>query len=303
MRKPSQKAIASACCAAASCETSDVRAFRRELAARGYSANTEFEYRTYGDDLGRASELASDLARQNVDLIYTTFGTVGGLAAKRATESIPIVVGSAGNLVAAGIVKSLSKPGGNVTGITSLVLDLEPKRLELLKQLLPAVSQIGFFNDAENPFSVLATDLQRKAAARLGIELREYRVHRASDIDAAFSDVVRDGMTALCVDAYMPLLLGRERIVELAAQHRIAAIYPLRSFIEAGGLCSYGSDLRENAKRAAALTAKILAGARPADLPVEQSTKVELVINSKTAKALGLTVPPLLLAQADEIIE
>lgn len=252
---------------AASCETSDVRAFRQELAARGYGVNTEFEFLRYGDDLRHASELAADLARQNVDLIYTTFGTVGGLAAKRATASIPIVVGSAGDLVAAGIVKSLNKPGGNVTGITSLALELEPKRLELLKQLLPAVSQIGFFNDAENPFSVLATDLQRSAAARLGIELREYRVHKAGDIDKAFSDLVGDGLTALCVDAYMPLLVGRERIVELAAQHRIAAIYPLRSFVEAGGLCSYGSDLRENAKRAAALTARILAGARPATLP------------------------------------
>jgi putative tryptophan/tyrosine transport system substrate-binding protein len=290
---------------AASCTTSDVQTFRRELAALGYKdgVNVAFEDRPYGDDLTRIPEIVSDLVRQNVDLIYSTFGTVGGLAAKRATTSIPIVVGSAGDIVGAGMAKSLGHPGGNVTGITSLALELEPKRLELLKQLLPTVSRIAFFHDTENTYSVLATKEQRIAAAQLGVDLKEIQVHKTSDIDRAFAEVIGDRVNALCVDAYMPLLVGRDRIVELAAKHRVAAIYPFRQFVEAGGLLSYGSNLNENAKRAAALVAKILDGAKPADLPVEQSTRVELVINLKTAKALELTVPQSILARADEVIE
>ena len=290
---------------AASCTTSDVQAFREELSKLGYKdgTNVAFDYRPFGDDLTRLPGIASDLARQKVDLIYSTFGTVGGITLKRATTSIPIVVGSAGDLVAAGIVDSLSHPGGNVTGITSLALPLEPKRLQLLKQLLPTVSRIAFFHDTANTYSVLATRLQQAAAAELGIELKEFEVHRASDIDGAFAALSGDRLRALCVDGYMPLLVGRERIVELAAADRVAAIYPFRQFVEAGGLVSYGPDMGENARRAAAQVAKILSGVKPGDIPVEESTRVELVINLKTAKALGLTVPPTLVARADEVIE
>lgn len=288
-----------------SCETSDVRTFRSTLAASGYKTgvNIAFEYRSAAGELKRLPDLAADLARRKVDVIYTTFGTAAGLVAERTTGSIPIVVGSAGDLVAAGMAKSLDRPGGDVTGITSLALELEGKRLQILKELLPNVSRIAFFRDTTNPYSILATKEQRTAAARLGVELREIQVHEANDVDPAFETIVGDRLKALCVDGYIPLLASRDRIVDLAAKHRVAAIYPLRDFVDAGGLLAYGSSLDDNAKRAAAYVRKILDGAKPADLPVERSTKVELVINLKTAKALGLTIPSAILARADEVIE
>jgi len=287
------------------CETSDVRTFRSALAALGYKEgpNVLFDYRSAAGDLKRLRALAGELVQQGNDLIYTTFGTVAGLSAKRATTSIPVVVGSAGDLVDAGIVKSLSHPGGNITGITSLALELESKRLELLTQLMPTLSRIAFFHDTTNPYSVLAVKLQRAASAQLGVELREIQVHEPTDVDQAFATIVGEQLKAVCVDGYIPLLASRDRIIELAAKHRIAAVYPFKHFVEAGGLLSYGSSLDENAKRAAALVGKILAGAKPGEIPVEQSTKVELIVNLKTAKALDLIVPPALLATADEVIE
>ncbi len=287
------------------CATAVVVTFREALSALGYKdgSNVVFEYRSAEGNLKRLPDLADDLVRQKVDVIYTTFGTVAGLVAKRATASIPVVVGSAGDLVAAGIVKSLNRPEGNVTGITSLLLELEGKRLQFLKELLPSTSRIAFFRDTTNPYSVLAIKEQQIAAARLGVELKEIQVHETTDVDEGFATIVSDRLTALCVDAYIPLLVSRDRIIELAAKHHIAAVYPFRDFVDAGGLFSYGPNLNDNAKRAADQVGKILNGAKPADLPVERSTKVELVINLKTAKTLGLTVPPLLLARADEIIE
>jgi putative ABC transport system substrate-binding protein len=288
-----------------SCETSSLRSFREALAALGYKdgANLVFEYRSAAGDLKRRPGLTNELVRKNVDVIFTAFGTAAALAAKRATASIPVVVGSAGDLVAAGIVESLNRPGGNITGVTSLLLELEGKRLQLLKEFLPDVSRIAFFRDTTNPYSVLAIERVRTAAAQLGIELREILVHETTDVDQAFATMVGDGLTALCVDAYIPLLASRDRIVELATKHRIAAIYTFRDFVDAGGLFSYGPNLNENAKRAAGLVGKILAAAKPADLPVERSTTVELVINLKTAKVLGLAVPPSIIARADAVVE
>jgi putative ABC transport system substrate-binding protein len=287
------------------CDTSDLMTFREALARSGYTEPSKvvFVYRWAGGDLKRLPDLAGDLERAGVDVIYTTFGTSAGLAAKHATESIPVVVGSAGDLVASGMVKSLGRPGGNITGITSLALELEGKRLEFLKQLLPTVSRIAFFRDTTNPYSILALKEQQIAAARLGVELSEIQFHEPSDVDAAFGTIASDGLTALCVDSYIPVLASRDRIVQLAADHRVAAIYPFRHFVAAGGLLSYGSSLDDNAKRAAEYVGKILDGAKPADLPVERSTKVELVINMRTANSLGLTVPPSILARADEVIE
>ena len=286
----------------------DVRAPQfsaKALAALGYKdgANVVFEYRSAAGDLKRLPGLTDDLVRQNVDVIFTTFGTAAALAAKRATASISIVAGSAGDLVAAGIVESLNRPGGNITGVTSLLLELEGKRLQLLKEFLPDVSRIAFFRDTANPYSVLAVDRVRTAAAQLGIELREIQVHETTDVDQAFAEMVGDGLKALSVGAYIPLLASRDRIVELAAKHRIAAIYTFRDFVDAGGLFSYGPNLSENARRAAGLVGKILGGVKPADLPVERSTTVELVINLKTANVLGLAVPPSIVARADAVVE
>ena len=288
-----------------SCATSDVETFRDALRGLGYreGSSVVFEYRSAAGKLDQLPDLASDLVRQNPDVIFTTFGTAAGLVAKRATASIPVVVGSAGDLVESGLVKSLAHPGGNVTGITSLALELEGKRLEFLRQLVPTVSRVAFFRDTSNPYSVLAIKQQQIAAAQLGIELREIQVHETTDVDAGFATIVSDQLQALCVSSYIPLVASRDRIVELAAKHGVAAIYPFRHFVEAGGLLSYGSSLNDNAKRAAAYVDKILEGTKPADLPVERSTKVELVINLKTAKALGLTIPQSILLRADEVIE
>jgi putative ABC transport system substrate-binding protein len=287
------------------CDTTDLLTFRNELSMLGYAepSSVAFEYRSAAGDLNRLPELAGDLERERVAVIYTTFGTAAGLAAKRVTAAIPVVVGSAGDLVAAGMVKSLDRPGGNVTGVTSLALELEGKRLEFLKQVVPTISRVAFFRDTTNPYSVLALKEQHIAAEQLGVEIREIQFHEPADVDPAFGTIISDGLTALCVDSYIPVLASRDRIVELAAQHHVAAIYPFRHFVDAGGLLSYGSSLDENAKRAAVYVAKILHGAKPADPPVERSTKVELVINMKVARELGLTVPQTLLARADDIIE
>src|SRR6185312_9297022 len=287
------------------CETASVRSFRESLAVRGYKdgANVAFDYRSAAGALKRLPGLADELVQQNVDVISTSLETAAGLAAKRATPFIPVVVGSAGDLVAAGIVKSLSRPGGNVTGVTSLLLDLEAKRLELLKEFLPRASRIAFFRDTTNPYSILAIERVRAAAAQLGVGLREIQVHQTTDVDQAFATIASEGLDAVCVDAYIPLLASRDRIVELAARYRIAAVYTFKDFVDIGGLFSYGPSLTENAKRSASLVGKILDGEKPADLPVEQSTKVELVINLKTARTLGIPVPPALLARADDVVE
>ena len=288
-----------------SCATPDVQTFRAALAALGYKegANVVFEYRSAEGQSKRLPELAAELAGRSVDVIYTTWGTAAGVAAKRATTAIPVVVGSAGDLVEAGIVNSLNRPEANVTGITSLALELEGKRLQFLKELVPGVARIAVFRDTSNPYSVLAMQQLRAAAAQLGVTLDEIEVHLASDVDQGFATIARERVKALCIHSYRPVLASRDRIVALAAERGVVAVYPLREYVDAGGLMSYGANLSDNAQRAAAQVAKILDGAKPADLPVERSTRVELVINLKTAKALGLTVPPALLARADEVIE
>jgi ABC-type uncharacterized transport system substrate-binding protein len=287
------------------CTTAAVRTFRRALAALGYreGANIVFEYRSAAGDLKRLPDLAGDLVRRRVDVIFTTWGTAPGLAAKRATTTIPIVVGSVGDPVAAGLVKSLSRPGGNVTAIASLALQLEGKRLQFLMELMPGLSRAAVFRDTANPYSVLAMKQQRRAAAALGLKLTEIEVDRSSDVGPGFSAIRRQGLNALCIHAYIPVLASLKRIVALAAKYHIVAVYPLRDYVDAGGLMSYGASLDANARRAAADVAKILRGAKPADLPVEQSTRVELVVNLKAAKGLGLTIPPSILARADEVIE
>jgi ABC-type uncharacterized transport system substrate-binding protein len=287
------------------CTSSGVRAFRQALGKLGYTegSNVVFDYRSLAGDLKRLPTLAAGLVRQRVDVIYTTWGTAPGLAAKRATTTIPVVAGSVGDPVAAGLVASIRRPGGNVTAIASLALQLEGKRLQLLHQLLPSVRRIAVFRDTANPYSVLAIRAQRKAAARLGLELREIEVHRAGDVEAGFATIRREHLRALCIHAYVPVLASRNRIVALAARDRIAAIYPLRDYVDAGGLLSYGASLEANARRAAADVGEILKGSKPADLPVERSTRVALVIDLRVAKALGLTVPQSILARADEVIQ
>jgi len=282
-----------------------VGAFREGLSTLGYrdGANIAFDFRSADGKLELLPDLASDLVKQNVDVIFTTWGTAAAQAAKRATATIPIVVGSAGDLVAARLVTSLNRPGGNVTGISSLALELEGKRLELLKQLVPTISRVAVFRDSTNAYSILAMKQERAAADRLAVKIREIQLGHASDLNEAFATILRERLQALSIHAYVPVLASRDRIVELAAKHRVVTIYPLRDFVTAGGWLSYGASLVENAKRAAIFVDKILKGTKPADLPVEQPTKFELVINLKTAKALGLAIPPSILVRADQVIE
>lgn len=288
-----------------SCDSVAVKTFRQALSSIGQKNEfaVVFEERAAAADLNRLPALADELVKESVDVIYTTWGTATGAAAKRATASVPVVVGSAGDLAAAGIVKSLSRPEANVTGITSLALELEGKRVELVKDLLPKVSRIAVFRDSGNPYSVLAVRRQRLAAAKLGIEIKEMQVAQAGDVERAFASVDAEGVEALCVHAYVPVLASRDKIVALAAARRLPGVYPLRDYADAGGLMSYGASLNDNARRAAAQVGKVLAGAKPAEIPVEQSTRVELVINLNTAKALGITMPQSILARADEVIE
>jgi len=288
-----------------SCKTSDVEAFREALGKLGYRSGwtVGLELRSADGEIGKLPALAADLVKANVDVIYTSWGTAAALAAKQATTAIPVVVGSAGDLVAAGLVPSLHRPGGNVTGISSLALEIEGKRLELLKEVVPSVSRVAVFFGSASAYSTLAMKEKREAAGRLGLRLREIEVDRADKVDEAFATIAREGLTALSVFGYGATLAGRERIVDLANSNRVVAIYPTSEFVDAGGLISYGANLRENARLAAGYVARLLKGSKAADLPVVQPTEVELVINMRTAKALGLAIPPSVLARATETIE
>ncbi|MBI4513628.1 MAG: ABC transporter substrate-binding protein [Gemmatimonadetes bacterium] len=288
-----------------SCRGVSVDVFRETLRALGYAEgqNIVFEYRAAEGRIDRLAALAAELVSAKVDVIFTPWGTAAAQAAKRATATIPIVVAAAGDPVATGIVASLPRPGANVTGSSSLALDLEGKRLELLRQLLPRVSRVAVLWDPGNPYSALAVKQEEVTAQTLGIKLQRLLLRDVADLDAASAAMARERAEAISVHAYIPVLRDTRRIVELAARQRVPAVYPLREFVDEGGLMSYGANLADIARRAAAYVDKILKGARPADLPVEQPTRFELVINLKTAKALGITIPQSLLLRADQVIQ
>jgi putative tryptophan/tyrosine transport system substrate-binding protein len=208
-----------------------------------------------------------------------------------------------GDPVASGLVTSLARPGGNVTGLSSLTLDLEGKRLELLKDLLPALARVAVLWDPTNPYSALALEQTQQTAQHMGVQVSPVRVHAAEDFESAFATLARERPDALIVHGYIVLVQHRTRIVDFVAHHRLPTIYSLRDFVEAGGLMAYGVHLPEVYRRAAAHVDKILTGTKPADIPVEQPTKFELIINLKTARMLGLTMPPTLLALVDEVIQ
>ena len=205
--------------------------------------------------------------------------------------------------MAAGIVESLAKPGGNVTGISTLSLTLKAKRLELIKELKPSTQRVAVLWDPDNPYSSLATRTIEASAGPLGVRVLRHRVAKAADLDQAFTAIAADLPDALLVPAYLVLVAERDRIVSFAAAHRLPASYSQEEFVRAGGLMSYGIDYSALYARAAIYVDKILKGAKPADLPVEQPTKFHLSINLKTAQSLGLTIPPGVLLRADEVIE
>jgi putative ABC transport system substrate-binding protein len=225
------------------------------------------------------------------------------LAAKQATSSIPIVTATSPDPVALGLVASLARPGGNVTGVISIITELTGKRLELLKQLIPRASRVAILHDPDNRASTLQVREAERAGPALGIVVQSVDVRDQRDFDAAFLTIKRARTDALILGVNTPFIAQRRRLAELAVLHRLPMVTPAKEYAEAGGLLSYGTDYPDLFRRAATYVDKILKGAKPADLPIEQPTKFELIINLKTAKALGLTIPPSLLQRADQVIE
>jgi putative tryptophan/tyrosine transport system substrate-binding protein len=279
-------------------------AFRQGLRELGYfeGQNIAIEYRWADFKHDRASTLAVELVRLNVNVIVSTGGPIPATAAKRATKTIPIVF-TAGDPVGAGLVARLDRPGGNLTGVSILTTALNTKRLELLKEAVPRVSRVAVLANSANPATRGVLKDLEGAARGLRVKLDVLEVRERQGIDDAFAAIARAGAGALLVESDPMFETQRERIVDLAAKHRLPGIFEWREFAEAGGLLSYATNLTEMYRRLAIYVDKILKGAKPGDLPVEQPTKFELVVNLKTAKALGLTIPQSLLLRADEVIQ
>jgi putative ABC transport system substrate-binding protein len=229
--------------------------------------------------------------------------TAAALAAKRATSILPIVFLTGGDPVELGLVASLNRPGRNVTGVSFLVNKLVAKRLELVSELVPGAGTLGMLVDPNNPNAAADTKDAQEAASALGRKLLVLQASTPSELDNVFATLVGQQISALFIAANANFVVWRDRLIALAARHKIAASYTTQDFVVAGGLMSYGSNLTEAYRQVGVYAGRVLQGTKPADLPVQQSTKFELVINLRTAKALGLTVPPTLLAIADEIIE
>jgi len=247
-------------------------------------------------------ELAAELVRLNVDIIVAV-GTLGPLAAKRATSTIPIVMTAAGDPLGSGLVTGLAHPGGNVTGMSLMVPDLGGKRLELLKELLPQLSRSAVIWNAANPYPAIVFKEMQTAGRILGIEVQSLEVRSPDDLDGAFAMARQQRPDAL-ITVEDPLTMAyRKRIKDFALADQLPSLHGMTEFVAAGGLISYGANLADLYRRAASYVDKILKGAKPADLPVQQPTKFELMINLKTARALGLSIPDKLLALADEVIE
>jgi putative tryptophan/tyrosine transport system substrate-binding protein len=279
-------------------------AFRAGLRQLGYveGYNIGFEYRFADGFIDRLSDLAAELVRLNPTVIVSA-PMPANVAVRKVTSTIPIVMATGADPVGFGLVQSLSHPGGNVTGLTNFAEVLASKQLDIIREMIPRLMRIGALVNVENPLHVPQWRETQAAAAKAGLALVRFDYHVPEDLERAFDQFAREKVEALLVPPDVAFGLYRVRIVELAAKARLPAIYYSRASTQAGGLLSYGPDQTENYGRAAVFVDKILKGAKPADLPIERPTKIELVINLKTAKVLGLDVPPTLLARADEVIE
>ncbi len=283
---------------------SPLAAFRQGLSETGYveGQNLAIEYRWAEGSYDRLPALAADLVGRKVDVIFAA-STVAALAAKNATSTIPIVFFSGGDPVADGLITSLARPGGNLTGFSNLTAELNPKRLELLSELVPQARVIALLFNPNNPGTErIIRDIEEAARAK-GVQLPILKAATESEIDAAFATLVELHAGALFVGGDPFFNSRREQLVALASRHAVPAIYERREFVAAGGLISYGPSLTAAFRLIGTYAGKILKGAKPADLPVQQPTKFELVVNLKTAKALGLTLPQSMLMRADEVIE
>ena len=280
-------------------------AVRRGLSEAGYveKQNLLIDYRWANFQYDRLPALAAELVKRPVDAIFTTGSVVSALAAKAATASIPIVFANGSDPVEYGLVASLNRPGGNVTGVSWFAAELGPKRLGLLHELVPNATIVAFLSNPNNPESARQPAELQEAARAIGLQLVVLTATTPGGIDAAFTAMVQNRVGALLVGSDPFFFSRREQIVALAAEHAIPTIYAGRETAGADGLMSYGNSLADAYRRAGIHTGRILKGAKPSELPVDQATKFELIINLKTAKALGLTVPDSLLARADEVIE
>src|SRR5215472_4330382 len=283
-------------------------AFRQGLRDLGYveGKSVVIEYRDAQGKLERLPTLAAELVALKVDVIVAAAGTLAALAAKQATGTVPVVFFAVGNPVTSGLVSSLARPGGNITGLSALTPELVGKWLEILKEATPGVSRVALLRQSggtgEHTGQVVLTDAAN-AARTLGVQLQVVEVRGPADLNRAFAEIIGARAEALTVLS-TPMLTGeRTRLVDFAVKHRLPSVFSSRSFVDAGGFMSYGPSVPDMCRRAAIYVDKILKGASPADLPVEQPTKFELVINLKTANAVGLTVPQSLLVRADEVIE
>jgi putative tryptophan/tyrosine transport system substrate-binding protein len=290
--------------AASAAERTDlIAAFQRGLAESGFveGRNVVIEFRWADGHYDRLPELAAELVRRQVNVIATPGTGAAGLAAKAATATIPIVFGVGDDPVKLGLVASLSHPGGNATGVNFFSAEVVTKRMQLLRELVPGAKRVALLlnpNDAANQ----STQRDVEAAAG-GLRIVVLKATTISEIDAAFATLVRERADALFVQAGTFFSARRVQLAVLAARHKIPSTYGVRSYVATGGLMSYGTDLGDAFRQAGLYTARILKGAKPADLPVLQSTKFELAINLSTARAFGLAIPPSLLALADEVIE
>jgi putative ABC transport system substrate-binding protein len=282
-----------------------VAAFHQGLRETGYveGQTVSIEYRWAEGSYERLPALAADLVGRKVDLVVASGGPPAAQAAKRATSTIPIVFASGDDPVATGLVASLARPGGNLTGISFLVADLNPKRLELLSELVPQAKVIALLVNPKFPETERVVREVQVAARTKGLQLPILKASNEAEIDAAFASLVQLHAGALLVGSDAFLNTRREQLVALASRHAVPAMYELREAVGSGGLISYGVSFTADFRQLGIYAGKILKGAKPADLPVQQPTKFELVINLKTAKALGLTVPQSILQRADEVIE
>jgi putative ABC transport system substrate-binding protein len=260
------------------------------------------EYRWAEGNYARFAELVADLLAAKVEVLVTA-GTPSSLAIKKATTSVPVVMIAVGDPVDTGLVQSLARPGGNLTGLSSIAPDLEGKRLELLREILPNLSRVGMFMNSANPFHTLSVRQARAAAGALGIKLQLLDVRTSEDLDAAFVAILKERPEALHILADRVFLHNRARMMDFATKQRLPNVNAYLELVEAGGLMSFGPSYEDMHRRAALYVDKILKGARPADLPIEQPTNFTLVINLKAAKVIAVDVPPILIARADEVIE
>ncbi len=280
-------------------------AFRQTLRELGYveGRNITLEYRWADGRYDRFPGLTADLVHLRVDVIFSVWSTPAALATKKATSTIPIVFAGVGDAVGVGLVESLARPGGNLTGSTFITEETIGKQLELLKEVVPRIARVGVVINPVNPVYGPVLRASEAPARALGLQLEVVGVQGAEDFERAVRAAIKGQVDGLVVLRDPVLITNQARLLTLVATARLPAMYGMREFVDSGGLMSYGPSLVEMYRRAAYLVDKILRGAKPSDLPVEQTTRFELVLNLKTAKALGLTIPQSLLLRADEVIQ